>query len=168
VRRPSSRAAWSAVVAAITVLAGVAGPARAHTEVLRAVPGPGERVSRAVDTVQLAFLDPVIDDVAIDVADGDGRTVEGLGEPEVAPDGRGAIVSFEPITDPGDYVVEYRFTATDGDTQRETYRFTVVAPPVEGSNDAGVDGAGVAGAAAVMGVLAVAVIVALRRRTSAS
>lgn len=151
-------------------------PAWAHTEVLRAVPGPGERVSGVVDSVQLTFLGPVLPAVTMTVADGDGDPVAGLGEPRLGEDARSAQVDFDPVG-PGDYVVDYEFSAIDGDTQRETYRFSRIGsvaggPPAASSPDDVSEGepeglTAIAVAVGVLGILVVAATVAVRRRRTA-
>ena len=153
------------------VAVGAVGPALAHTEVLRAEPAPAVDTSEPVDSVELTFLDPVLPDVTITVADDAGTPVEGLGETELSPDGRVATVGFEPLGAPGGYVVEYSFTAEDGDRQTETYRFTYRAGQVAtaqgpDADDDGGPGAGALAAGAVGLVLLVAVAVAVRRRTA--
>lgn len=158
-----------AVVAALagvfTVLvAGWWTPASAHTEVLRSTPSPGEVLDGPVDSVELTFLDPVQPGVTIVVSGALGEEVPGLGPVEVSDDGRNATTSFPAVTRAGDYVVEYTFTAEDGDTQRETYRFTIqqaAADTDEDESGSNLRGPVVAGVA----VLA-ALVVALVRRTA--
>lgn len=137
--------------------------AGAHTEVLRASPAPGAEVTGPVDEVSLTFLDPVQPDVSVTVTAELGDPVTGLGEVEVSDDRRNATVSFPAITDPGAYVVEYRFVAEDGDTQRETYRFSVIAAPAEDEPDRGGVGV-VVGGGAVAVVLVAGVAISLLRR----
>lgn len=160
------------VVAGLLALAGFVGPtawspAGAHTEVLRADPAPGAVVTGPVDEVSLTFLDPVQPGVTIAVTAELGDPVAGVGAVEVGDGGRQASVSFPAITAEGEYVVEYRFTAEDGDTQRETYRFRIEGGPEDGADRDEADGAG-AGALIGGGAVAVAVVagavVSLRRR----
>lgn len=160
------------MVAVVLTIGTLVGPtawsrAGAHTEVLRASPAPGEEVAGPVDEVSLTFLDPVQPEVTIDIAAELGDAVTGLSEVEVSDGGRIATVTLPAVTDPGDYVVEYRFTAEDGDTQRETFRFTVVAAPDEDEDDRGGIGAVVGGGAVVAVLLAGVVGSLLRRRGSA-
>lgn len=136
---------------------------------LRAEPAPAVDTSEPVDSVELTFLDPVLPDVTISVVDDAGDPVERLGETEQSPDGRVATVGFEPLTEPGGYVVEYSFTAEDGDRQTETYRFTYRAgqvataqgPPAD---DDGGPGVGPLAAGVVAVAVLAAVAVAVRRR----
>ena len=72
----------------------------------------------------LVFLDPVQPEVTVVVRDDAGAPVVGLGEPVVRDGGTVAEVGFEPLAEPGGYVVDVHFTALDGDTQRRTHRFT--------------------------------------------
>lgn len=147
---------------ALALLAGASvatvGVAGAHTEVQRAEPGPGEVVDDAPERVELAFLDPVRPDVAMEVTGPDGRAVAGLGAATLDDGNRRATVGFDPLTQPGDYVVTYAFTAEDGDRQEEAYRFTVEAPSEP------TDLSGPLGAASAAAGLIVATVLALRRR----
>jgi hypothetical protein len=121
-------------------------------------------VTAPVERVELTFLDPVMADVVIDVVDGSGESVAGSGEALVSDDGTRASVSLRDLTTPGGYVVEYTFSAQDGDTQRETFRFEVVAADADdGSSSV------IAAAAAGVAVTAVAggLVVSLRRRRRA-
>ena len=140
-------------------------PAAAHTEVLRASPAPGEEITGTVDRVELTFLDPVQPDVSIVVGRAIGEPVAGIGTVEVPADGRSASVAFPALDDSGDYVVEYRFTALDGDTQRETYRFTLL--PVEDDGGSSAGAGAVIGGLAIVVVLTLGVLTATRRRARA-
>ncbi len=144
---------------------GTAAPAWAHTQVQRAVPGPGERVSDTVDHVELTFLDPVDPSVTIAVTGEDGSTVAGLGPVELSPDRRQATVHFDALRAAGAYVVDYRFAGADGDVQHQSYQFTYLASAAgPDSGSGGTNTAAVAGGVAVVLVLGLGVAVALRRR----
>ncbi|MGK2930265.1 MAG: copper resistance CopC family protein [Acidimicrobiales bacterium] len=157
------------VATVVVILGGVlvgpaaSSPAGAHTEVLRASPSPGEEVAGSVGVVEFTFLDPVQPEVTIAISGGLGEPVAGLGPVEVSDDGRIATVSFPELTDSGEYVVEYRFTADDGDTQRETYRFSIVAAQAGDEAGGGRLGATLGGMAVAV-VVAAGLVVALRRR----
>jgi hypothetical protein len=118
--------------------------------------------------VTLVFLDPVRPELTVVVQDDAGRTVAGLGEPVLREGGTVAEVAFEPLAEAGGYVVDTRFTALDGDTQRRTYRFTyevpafAVQPPPAAprSTEAGT----VAGMVAVAAVVVWSGVDAVRRR----
>lgn len=152
------------LVMALSALA--AAPALAHTEVLRASPSPGEEVSAPVDRVELTFLDPVEPDPTITVGTGVGEPIADMGEVELTEDRRTASVGFPALEDTGDYVIEYAFMAADGDTQRETYRFSIVRS-VDGADSGGGAGAVVGGVALAV-VLAIGVGTALLRRNRPS
>ena len=65
-----------------------------------------------VDSVELTFLDPVLDGVTIAVADdADGSRSRVSGRGCSVRDGRSVRVTFDPLTTAGGYVVEYAFTA---------------------------------------------------------
>lgn len=140
----------------VAVLTVATAPARAHTEVQRATPGPGETVDEGVDELELLFLDPVLPDVTIVVSDTDGREVAGLGPVSMGDDRRTARVGFDPLDD-GAYVVDFEFVAEDGDAQVDAYRFTV-----SGGGSASALGPVAGGVAATVAVALLAV--ALRRR----
>lgn len=162
---PVRRVVATVIVIVAGVLVGPAAsvPAGAHTEVLRASPSPGEEAAGSVSDVELTFLDPVQPEVTIAIAGGLGEPVPGLGVVEVSDDGRVATVSFPELTDIGEYVVEYRFTAADGDTQRETYRFSIVASQIGDEAGGGRLGATLGGLALAT-VVSAGLVVALRRR----
>lgn len=132
-------------------------PAGAHTEVLRAEPGPGAAVAPGVSEVSLTFLDPVLPGVVIEVADATGTAVPAEGAVTLSEDRRRAALPIRPLVEPGAYVVRYEFVATDGDRQADTYRF-VIEEPGEGR------GRIVVGAGLVALVAAGGIVVSLRRR----
>ena len=99
-------------------------PAGAHTQIQRATPGPGETVEGPVDFVLLEFLDPVLPTPVITVSGPDGEPVAGIEEVEVVTDDA-ARVGFAPLTESGDYQVDYSFVALDGATQEGAHQFTV-------------------------------------------
>ncbi len=147
------------VVAVLVALVVSAGPALGHTEVQRATPAPGAVVTSDVDSIELLFLDPVLPTVRIDVATVDGAPVDDLGSVEHSDDGRTATVSFAPLTDPGDYVVDYEFVAADGDAQADAYRFSF-----DPDDDDGTDPARLLAVVAVLAAVAAGLVIALRRR----
>lgn len=114
-----------AIVLIIGVVGAVAVPAAAHTEVQSAEPGPGDEVSGPVEGVSLTFLDQVATDATIDVSGPDGP-IESSGPATLDDTSRVLELDLEPVSQPGDYVVRYSFTATDGDRQDESYRFRIV------------------------------------------
>lgn len=151
--------------ALLAVLAWLAlqGTAGAHTEVLRARPQPGTEVTGTVEEISLTFLDPVRPGTTIEVTDDDGVPLPGLTAVEESPDGRTATIGFDALSAAGGYIVEYEFTAQDGDVQLERYRFTF-RPPRDGGGGWHTDAAGIGGAAVVVTTLVVALATALVRR----
>ena len=109
-----------AIAAAFVAPALGATPASAHTDLLQASPGPGQRVGGDVDFVDLVFLEPVSGatvEVSLDGAILDGSMV-------VA---EGSIIRYElaePLSSPGRYEVAYRMRSFDGDQTEETFPFT--------------------------------------------
>lgn len=98
-------------------------PARAHTEVQSASPGPAQEITGVIDEIVLTFLDEIAPGATIEVSGPSGRDLS-----STAPvlDGRVLRAAIEPVDEVGDYVVRYSFTALDGDDQDESYRFRIV------------------------------------------
>ena len=139
-------------------------PAAAHTEVLRSSPAPAEVVGGTVDEVELTFLDPVLPGAEIVVLDDLGQPVEGLAATELSEDGTVARVGFAPLETAGGYVVDYAFTAEDGDRQRQTYRFTYQPADRRTTAEDSRDPMRPASAGVFAAVLVAVGIVAVRRR----
>lgn len=111
------------LLALLAALVAVAAPAAAHTQIQRATPGPGESVSGELDVVVLDFLDPVVPTPEITVTGPGGALVAGLQPPELIADDV-AVARFDPLTDAGQYQVDYAFVALDGDEQVSAHTFT--------------------------------------------
>ena len=110
----------------LTLLAAIvalAAPAAAHTQVQRATPGPAESVGGELDVVVLDFLDPVVPIPEITVTGPDGALVAGLQPPELIADDV-AVARFDPLTQAGEYRVDYTFLSVDGDKQVSAHTFT--------------------------------------------
>jgi methionine-rich copper-binding protein CopC len=153
---------------ALGLLVLTAGPAAAHTEILRAEPAPGAAVTGVVDEVTLVFLDPIGPELTLLVRDDAGAPVAGLGDPVVRDGDTVAEVGFDPLTEAGGYVVDVRYVALDGDTQRRTHRFTYEPPALDGQPlpraPSGTEASTVVGMAAVAAALAWSGASAVRRR----
>jgi methionine-rich copper-binding protein CopC len=109
-----------AIGAGLLGLAGPVRPAAAHTELLQASPGPGQRAGGTIELIDLAFLEPVSDAV-VELAFG-GAPIEG--ETVVAD---GTIIRFQladPLSEPGRYDVSYHLTSYDLDDTDGGYFFT--------------------------------------------
>lgn len=111
------------LLALLAALVAIAAPAAAHTQIQRATPGPGESVSGELDVVVLDFLDPVVPTPEITVTGPDGALVAGLQPPELIADDV-AVARFDPLTDAGQYQVDYSFVSLDGDEQVSAHTFT--------------------------------------------
>ncbi|MCO8129287.1 copper resistance protein CopC [Acidimicrobiia bacterium EGI L10123] len=111
------------LLALLVAVLAVAAPAAAHTQIQRAVPGPGESVDGEVDSVVLDFLDPVVPTPEITVTGPDGELVDGLAPAELIADDV-AVARFDPLTVGGEYRVDYTFVALDGDEQVSAHTFT--------------------------------------------
>ena len=130
-----------AVAAMVLVLAMAAGvlaapkPAAAHTELLQASPGPGQRGGGKVEFIDLVFLEPVSE-----------ATVQVLFEGESLPGkmnvDEGSIIRFElddPLETPGSYQVVYQMISYDLDDTEADFSFTFSpdAPQVQRIGDPG-------------------------------
>lgn len=95
-------------------------PAGAHTDLLQASPGPGQRAGGDIDFLDLAFLEPV-SDATVEVLH-DGQPVPGS---MITTDG--SIIRFEfdeALTSAGTYEVTYAMTSYDLDATTGTFSFT--------------------------------------------
>ena len=111
------------LLALLAALVTLTAPAAAHTQIQRATPGPGESVGGELDVVVLDFLDPVVPTPEITVTGPDGDPVSGLRPAEVIADDV-VVARFDPLTDAGQYRVDYTFVALDGDEQVSAHTFT--------------------------------------------
>lgn len=115
-----------AVLAALTGLVVLAGPASAHTELVSSSPAEGASLATAPTQIQLTFGEPVTlppDPVRVVGRDG---TRWRLGTPSVA----GGVVTV-PVTPAGGaqvYTATWRVVAKDGDNVTGTVHFTLTAP----------------------------------------
>ncbi|MBT8216159.1 MAG: copper resistance protein CopC [Acidimicrobiia bacterium] len=114
----------------------LATPAAAHTSLDFASPGPGVRVSEPVDRIQLGFADPVEDPV-VTLLDPAGDPV--TGRVEVIDEYTLAFV-LDGLTQPGEYVVQYRVSSPDddaeGDLLESAYAFTYLGDSDDGGSNA--------------------------------
>lgn len=97
-----------------------AGPAAAHTELLQASPGPGQRAGGDIDFIDLVFLEPV-----------SSASVEVVHDGEVVPGSMtvtdGSIIRFvfdEALTSSGRYDVTYQMISYDLDDTEDGFFFT--------------------------------------------
>ncbi|UOX92333.1 copper resistance protein CopC [Amycolatopsis sp. FBCC-B4732] len=115
-----------AVLAALTGLVVLAGPASAHTELESSSPAEGAALDTAPTQVELKFGEPVTlppDPIAIDGRDG---VKWKIGTPVV----EGGVVTV-PVTPAGSaqaYSLAWKVVAKDGDNVSGTVRFTLTAP----------------------------------------
>lgn len=126
--RRASRFRWLPALAALLVVAASttaglvvisAGPAAAHTDLLQASPGPGQRAGGEIRFIDLVFTEPVTE-ATVSVTSG-GTELPGR---MTATDG--IIIRFEldePITDVGRYEVEYRMISFDLDNTIDGFFF---------------------------------------------
>ena len=122
-----------ASAAGLLLAVALAVPAAAHTTLVFASPGPGQRAAGTVDRIELGFADPVFDPV-VKLFAPDGTLVEG--RVEIIDDRTIAHIS-EGLEMVGEYVVSYKVTAPDDDDQPDlegAYAFTYAAGGRSGSN----------------------------------
>ncbi|WP_370962352.1 copper resistance protein CopC [Amycolatopsis sp. cg9] len=115
-----------AVLAALTGLVVLAGPASAHTELESSSPAEGAALGTAPSQVELTFGEPVtLPPDPIEVTGRDGVSWQ-VGAPAVA----GGVVTV-PVTPSGPaqaYTVTWKVVAKDGDNVTGTVHFTLTAP----------------------------------------
>lgn len=119
------RRASGAVLAALTGLVVLAGPASAHTELESSSPAEGASVDTAPTQIRLTFGEPVkLPPDPVEVTGRDGVTWK-TGPATV----EGTVVTV-PVTPAGpaqDYTVSWKVVAKDGDNVSGTMRFTLTA-----------------------------------------
>ncbi|MGW5723798.1 copper resistance CopC family protein [Amycolatopsis sp. NPDC003865] len=126
------RRASGTVLAALTGLVVLAGPAAAHTDLESSSPAEGASLAAAPAEVKLTFGEPVtLPPEAIKVTGRDG-TAWTVGTPTVA----GAVVTA-PVTPSGPaqaYTLTWKVIADDGDNLTGTVHFTLAAAPAASSS----------------------------------
>lgn len=126
--RPAARS-LSATVAATALLLAVAGQALADVELSSASPGPDETVTGAPAELVITFSGPIDPGrSSVLVVGPDGSTVAEGGSDDVSEDATTMTVALPPL-DPASYEVRWTAVATDGHVSRDTYVFTIEAPP---------------------------------------
>ena len=120
-RRPLVRALFVAGLLAVAVL-GPAAPAQAHAVLVGTTPAPGYRVPGPVDTVTLAFSEPV--SAGRDAVRIAGPTPGLRSRAEPVDGGRTLVVATGLLHD-GAYRVQWQVTADDGDVVDGGYSFAV-------------------------------------------
>lgn len=99
-------------------------PATAHGPV-GAEPGPGATVGGDIDEVAIIFPELMTpDDMSIVVSDPDGEEVTLRSDVSLDDNEQVARVRIEPLTEPGEYRVDYRVSGIDGVTSPGAYVFT--------------------------------------------
>ena len=111
----------------------IATPAIAHGPV-GAEPGPGATVGGEIDEVAIIFPEIMSpEDMSIVVSDPDGDEMAARSEVTLDDNEQVARVQIEPLTEPGEYRVDYRVSGIDGVTSPGAYVFTFepsADPPV--------------------------------------
>ncbi|WP_290057782.1 copper resistance CopC family protein [Amycolatopsis solani] len=120
------RRVFGAVLAALTGLVVLAGPASAHTELESSSPAEGAALDAAPAQVRLTFGEPVtLPPDAIEVVGRDGVSWK-VGTPAVD----GGVVTA-PVTPSGPaqaYTLTWKVVAKDGDNVTGNVHFTLTAP----------------------------------------
>ena len=152
-----------------------ASPALAHAELLRATPSDGDTLSEQPGEVRLVFDEPVRAEFdPIKVTDEEGGRVDGE-DARTLPDDPDVVVASLDVLPEGSYTVEWRITSADGDPISGEYGFAVdasaavaqdagPAAPREEEAEGGRLPLGVVLGALLVGGMAVAGFVVLRRR----
>lgn len=108
--------------------------AGAHSALVSASPGNGERVEGGPGVVRAVFNEPLQAGASrLEVVNAEGKTVgkaESGGGPEMA-----ATVGDLP---PGEYTVRWSIVSADGHALRGSWRFTVAGSPAAGGTPGGV------------------------------
>lgn len=141
-KRPAALvAAWSIVLAGLTLVGPAAPRVLGHSQLVTSVPGAGEVVPTAPDSIRLVFSEPIeAAYTKLDLLDADGRTVAvGIGTPDQADPY--SLVASVPLLADGIYTVDWRaLSAADGHTTSGFFTFgvgNVTAPPAAGSTAGG-------------------------------
>ena len=102
-----------------------AAPALAHADLVRTTPGDGKALPEQPGEVRLVFDEPVRAEFdPIKVTDENGDRVDG-GDADTLTDDPDVVVATLGELPAGDYTVEWRITAADGDPISGGYGFSV-------------------------------------------
>ena len=116
------------LLACVLVAVGpLARSAAAHTELLQASPGPGQRAGGTVDFIDLVFFEPV-SDVELTLEAPDGSVIEGR---TVVADGQIIRYEMPALAEPGRYIVRFQMISADGDVTRSGYFFDYEPDAIE-------------------------------------
>jgi len=110
---------------------GAAPSAFAHAELRQSSPVAGETVGGSFHQIAMLFFD--LDEAAPNEAklfDPAGNEVDSV----LVKDGQKLVIPIDPLSTPGDYIVEYAIYGQDGDFTEEafTFRFDPVADEPQG------------------------------------
>jgi len=100
---------------------GIAIPLSAHSEVRLRAPDARQTVGGEVDHIDILYWTP-IRSASIDLIGPNGAV--DVGETAVSDTNLVASVEFDPLTEPGDYVVQHTELSADGDTTDALYAFS--------------------------------------------
>ena len=132
--RVAARGAGAAVLLAVLATA----PVTAHAELVLSLPARNSSVKTAPTSVVLEFTEEVDRDTSIvQVLDAGGRSLGGVGQPQLAAGGRSLTLSL-PALQPAIYTVTYQVTsASDGHVTSGAFVFqydpTGILPPPSGA-----------------------------------
>ncbi|MEY9213987.1 copper resistance protein CopC [Thermobifida halotolerans] len=124
---PSSRSLLGALLTCLTLTlllsVGLAPAAQAHNTLISSSPKDGATLDALPEEVVLTFNDDVIEG-------GNGIVVTGPdgvdhAEGEISVDGPTASVALAPLSQPGEYTIEYRIVSADGHPLSDTLTFTL-------------------------------------------
>lgn len=117
---------WLATLTGAVLLVGsTAPPANAHNVLIDSSPEDGQQVDSVFEEVELIFNEEVLEGgnaISVVGPEGDTDFAEGA---DVRLDEETAAIDLDPLTEAGDYTVEYRIISADGHPIEESISFDV-------------------------------------------
>jgi len=113
----------SVLVIAFVAVAGIAGPASAHSELVDSSPKADSTLTQAPRQVELVFNEPIQAQGSSIVVTLDGTTVSN--SKTFTTQNTTATVQLESGSEPGTYQVEYRVVSQDGHVVDESFSYIV-------------------------------------------
>ena len=102
-------------------------PVVAHAELVETTPADGTIVEGTPPEIAAEFTEALEDTSSLSLRDADGTEIA-VGARDDA-DRTRLVITDLPVLEPGDYEVRWTASSDDGHLERDTWRFTVVAPP---------------------------------------
>jgi methionine-rich copper-binding protein CopC len=125
----------------VFILAALAAPAGAHTEIVRSEPEQGEELERPPGQVRLFFEEPVEAEFSpLRVYDARGERVDEDNARTDSGTPAALVVDLRDGLPAGSYTVEYRYTGVDGHVIEGSYQFSAASAAEPAGGEAGADG----------------------------